>query len=157
MSGITDRTALYAVKKALYDRAVTVFAGTAPELEQIWGKARRRPDKYVEWFGGESRQETGPYGPNRSRDETVKVRSMWQCLIRGDVDAAREAEDYLYARIGELERHVRMERPMLGGAARHCFISEIVIEESVAESNANFLGHIAIAAVEFEAKVRITG
>ncbi|MAP64042.1 MAG: hypothetical protein CMH34_09940 [Microbacterium sp.] len=157
MSGIRDRVSIYAVKKALYDHAKTLFETDNPEFEQVWGTARRKPDKYVEWYGGDSRQEQGPYGPNRSRNETVRIESMWWVLVRGEVDAAREAEEYLYDRLGELEQSVRMERRPLGGVALSCVLTDVIVETADAQPFVKQAGHVAAAAVVFEAKIRITG
>lgn len=159
-TGFRDRIGLYIVKKALYDVAVDVFKDDHPEFVQVWGSVRRGvlpSDQYVEWFGGDATQTPGPIGRNRSRDETVSIESIWWSIVRGDVDAAREAEEYLYDRLGELERHVRYTDPNLGGVALSCALTRAVVETADASSTINQVGFLAAAGVTFEAKIRITG
>lgn len=156
-TGFRDRIGLYVAKKALYDVAVEVFATENPEFEQIWGTSRRRPDRCVEWFGGDATQEPGPIGRNRSRDETVVIESIWYCIVRGEHDAAREAEEYLYDRLGELERHVRYTDPHLGGVVLNCALTRVVVETADVTPSIQQAGHLAAAGVTFEAKIRITG
>lgn len=158
--GFRDRTGLYVAKKALYDTAVTLWETTHPDFVQVWGFVRSGAlpsDRYVEWGGGESDQEPATVSPNRSRTETVRIESTWWSIIRGEVDAARDAEEYLYDRIGEIERHIRYTDPNLGGVALHCALSRVMVDTADAGPLINQFGMLAAAAVTFEAKIRITG
>lgn len=156
MSGMRDRTGVYVLKKALFDLATELYADEHPEFLQSWGEVVRRPDEYAQWMDGFSRQESAALSPNRPRDETVTVAVEMFCLRRGEVDAAREAEEYIFDRLGELERHVRYTDPTLGGVALSCFL------ESVSNDTADLAaiqasGRLAALRAEFTARIRITG
>lgn len=155
-SGFRDRIGVYAVKKAIYDQAVTLFGDTHPEFLQSWGTARRRPDKYVEWLGGDAEQEIATLGRTHGRNETVNIESLWWVIVRGETEAAREAEEYLYDRLGELEAQLRLD-PTLGGVALHCFLNRVITDTTDAAPVIKQVGHLAAAAVTFQASIRIRG
>lgn len=151
-----DRTAFYTLKKALYDTAVTLWADDHPEFVQFWGVPPNPPMEYGQWLGGDGEQQPATLSTNRSRDETVRVEAEFFCLKPGEENSARDAEEYIFDRVGELERHVRVTNPTLGGIALHCFLRNTVADTR-ALREPNFIGHIAGVLVVFEGRVRITG
>lgn len=155
MAGIRDRTAVYALKAGLFDMATTLWETTHPTFLQSWGPLVNRPDQFAEWVDGLSDQEFATLGPNRSRDETVTVAVQMYCLRRGKVGTAREAEDYVFARLGELERNVRMTDPTVGGVALWCFMSRVA--NDTVSTAPRLEGHLAVIRAEFTARIRITG
>lgn len=156
MGGTSDRTAFYTLKKALYDKAVELWATDHPEFEQHWGVPARPPFQYAQWLGGDTEQSPATISSNRSREEVIRVEAEFFCLKPGDVDTARDAEDYIFDRLGEIERYLRYTDPTLGGVARHCFLSRTVADTRVVREP-NLIGHMAGVLVVFEGVVRITG
>lgn len=157
MAGFSTTTVAYKLKAALFDAATNLWAASHPELLVNWGALAgpNIPDEYVLFLGTDSDQIPATLGTNRSREETLHVELQFFVTRWGEVNAAREADDYLYARIGELERHVRMTDTTLGGVVRHCFLASHNTDARSFMKN-NLAGHLAAALVRFEAKARIT-
>ena len=158
MSGAATTTAAYKFKQALFDAATNLWKDDHPEILVNWGTLTgpNRPDEHVLFLGTDSDQAPATMSTNRSREETLHVELQFFVTRWGEVDAAREADDYMYARIGELERYCRMTDTTLGGVVRHCFlVSHVTDARSFAGPN-NTAGHLAAAIVRFEAKARIT-
>lgn len=158
MAGSDIATLSYDFKKALHDVAVALFADTATDFEVVWGALGSRvPDRYVQFLGVDIGQEPATLSSNRSREETLRLETQWYCTIWGEVDAAREAEEYLFARIRELERYVRMQDTTLGGAVRHCFLASSIVDSAQIKRQNTSAGRLGAAIVTFEAKARVTG
>jgi hypothetical protein len=158
MAGSDIATVSYAFKKALFDAATTLFEDTAPEFEVVWGALGTRvPEQYVQILGVDVGQEPATMSSNRSREETLRIETQWYCTIRGEVDAAREAEEYVFARIRELERHVRMVDTSLGGVVRECSLAAAVVDSTRIQNQNTSVGRLGVALVIFEAKARVTG
>ena len=155
MAGIRDRTAVYALKKGLFDLASELWATSNPEFVQSWGPLANRPDEFAQWLDGSSEQAAAALGTNRSRDEDVTVAVEMYCIRRGEVDTAREAEEYVFDRLGELERHIRMDHPTVGGVALWCFMSRVA--NDTVDARPRYDGHLAGVRAEFTARIRITG
>lgn len=157
LAGLATSTAAYRFKAALFDAATTLWVRAHPELLVAWSTIGTNvPDEYLLVLGTESDQEPATLSTNRSREETVRLETQWFVTRWGEIDAAREAEDYLYARLGELERYVRMTDTTLGGVVRHCFLVAHVTDTRSFQG-AQGHGHLASAMATFEAKIRITG
>ncbi|QPE05310.1 hypothetical protein IT882_04375 [Microbacterium schleiferi] len=155
MAGSRTSTGFYVLKKALFDAAVSVFQTSAPEFEQNWGRAIRARGQWANWVGGDTDQQPGPFAPTKPRDETLRVQVEFWAVRSGPIGAAREAEEYLYDRVGELEEYVR-ENTTLGGVARHCFLSRIEVD-TLSYQAKDTTGYTAGVGLEFEGRVRITG
>lgn len=156
MAGFQSATAAFTLKKALFDVATELWREDKPEFEVVWGRIARWPDQYVQFSDMTFDQEPATVSPNRSREETVRVSLNWFVFRGGQVGAAIEAEEYLFSRVGELERHIRYSDPTVGGVARHCFLTEGGIDTAEG-TRANHKGHLAAALTTFEGKIRITG
>jgi hypothetical protein len=154
MAGFRTTTGVYELKKALFDIAAALWATTHPEFEQHWGQPLARPDEYAQWVDGIGEQEPATMSTNRSRDEVVTVAVEMFCIRRGDVDTAREAEEYVFARLGELERHIRMTNATVNGVAMWCALTRVANETVPGK---NYQGHLAAIRGEFTARIRITG
>lgn len=157
MAGTSTKTVAYQFKAALFDAATTLWATSHPELLVNWGSLAgpNIPDEYVLFLGTDSDQTPATLGTNRSREETLHVELQFFVTRWGEVGAAREADDYMYERIGELERYCRMTDTTLGGVVRHCFLASHITDARSFMRN-NVAGHLAAAIVRFEAKARIT-
>ncbi|MEY4080942.1 MAG: hypothetical protein RL430_1372 [Actinomycetota bacterium] len=155
MAGFRDRTGFYVLKAALFDAAVTLFSESAPEFEQNWGVAIRKRGQWANWLGGDADQQPGPFAPTKPRDETIRVQVEFWAIRSGPVGAAREAEEYVYDRAGELEKHVR-DYPTLGGVARHCFLNRLAVDTRSYKVD-DSMGYLAGVGLEFQGLVRITG
>lgn len=153
MAGFRSTTAVYVLKKALFDTATALWATTHAEFQQSWGPLANRPDEFAEWVDGLSDQE--PAGLGRSRDETVTVAVVMYCIRRGEVDTAREAEEYVFDRLGELERQVRVTDPTLNGVALWCFLTRVA--NDTVDTRPRYDGSLAAIRAEFTARIRITG
>lgn len=152
-------TAAYSFKEALYNAGVELWKDSHPEFLVSWGAVGANvPDYYVEFHGTDSGQEGGSLsGSNRSRDETLRLETQWFATVWGEVNAAREADQYLYARIRELEYYVRQTDTTLGGTVRECFLASHVTDDVEINNQDLGSGRLAAALAVFEAKVRITG
>jgi hypothetical protein len=152
-------TAAYEFKNALYTAAVELWKDTHPEFLVSWGRVGTNvPDCYVEFHGTDSDQQTASLsGTNRSRDEVIRLETQWFVTVWGEVDAAKEADEYLYARIRELEYYVRQTDTTLGGVVRECFLLSHMTDDVEIDNQNIGAGRLAAALAVFEAKVRITG
>ena len=157
MAGTSTVTVAYQFKAALFDAATSLWATSHPEMLVNWGALAgpNRPDDHVLFLGTDSDQVPATLSTNRSREETLHVELQFFVTRWGEVEAAREADEYLYARIGDLERYVRMTDTTLGGVVRHCFLVSHITDARSFMKN-NLAGHLAAAIVRFEAKARIT-
>lgn len=157
MSGTDTRTVAHKFKAALFDAATNLWKDTQPDLLVNWGTLAgpNRPDDHVLFLSTDSDQDAATLSTNRSREEVLHVEVQFFATRWGEVDAAREADEYLYDRIGDLERYVRMTDTTLGGVVRHCFLKSHVTDARSFTRN-NVAGHLAAAIVRFEAKARIT-
>lgn len=157
MTGTATSTAAYTFKKALYEAAVDLWKVDRPEMAVIWGSLGTHiPDEYVQFLGTDSNQEPATLGTNRSREETLHLETQWFITRWGEIDASREADEYMYARIGELEEYVRVTNTTLDGVVRHCFLVSHITDARTINQNGE-MARLAGAIVRFEAKVRITG
>lgn len=158
MGGTATSTAAFALKSALFDAATKLWQQEHPEMLVEWGTLGANvPDNVMLVLGTDSEQEPGPLSStNRSREETLHVEVQFFITRWGEEGAAREADQYLYDRLGELELHVRQTDTTLGGLVRHCFLVTHLTDSRSFTRN-NHAGRIAAAIARFEAKVRITG
>ncbi|MHC9046808.1 hypothetical protein ACYX8G_19660 [Microbacterium saperdae] len=158
MAGTATSTAAWAYKNALHDAAKELWAQTHPEILLIWGEwngVLTVPDQVM--FGDlDARQDVGPLSAsNRSRDEVITLTVEFTVFRPGEVDAAKDAEQYLYDRMGELEHYVRKTNTTIGGVVRECFLTSHRTA-SIAYTLGRDAGYLVAAAAEFQAKIRIT-
>lgn len=156
MSGTATSTAAFTFKRAIYDAAVELWKEAEPDFGVIWGSLGTYvPDAYVQFLGTVVSQEPATQGTNRSREETLELETQWFVTKWGDEDASRAAEEYLYERLGELERYVRMTDTTLGGIVRDCFLTELITDQASYTQN-NAAGRLSAAIATFTAHVRVT-
>lgn len=152
-------TVAWQFKKALYDAAVALWETNHPEVLVTWGPhtAPTVPDDLVSFTDVSSDQEPATLSAtNRSREETLNLDIEFWAFRPGRVDAALEAEQALYERMGELEHYVRQTDTTLGGTVRQCFLVRHAAA-SAAYSRGQEQGALAGAVATFQAIVRITG
>lgn len=153
----TIATAAAAFKGALFDIAVDLWKDDHDELLVSYGATGTNvPDDYVVFGDLASGQEDATFSPERSRDETLTLDVEFYIFRPGVEEAEREAVDYLYARLGELERYVRMTDPRLGGVVERCKLASHRSTTAEYKTNAG-AGRLAAAVATFEAFVRIRG
>lgn len=155
-AGQSTSTLAYAFKRAFYDAAVKLWEVDHPEMSVGWNSIGTSvPDQYLLVLGTESDQSSGPLGStNRTRDEVLRLEVQIFVTRYGDVDAAREADEYCFERLSEIERHVRVTDTTLGGAVRECFLVAHATDSQSFEANEQ--GHLSALGAVFEAKTRVT-
>lgn len=155
--GMSLAIATYQFKQAFHERAVALFATAKPEFEVIRGLVGAGyPDQYMQVLGTTTRHEAATMSSNRTREETIELETQWFVFRYGAVGVDREAEDYLYARLSELERYIRVDDITLGGVVRECHLTEIATDTAAVERAGTGQGRLHAAIVTWEAKVRIS-
>lgn len=157
MAGESLSTAALAFKTAFFDAATALWATSMPAFQVSWGRIGTSvPDQYLEVLGTSNDLEAATMGTNRTREETIRLETMWWVTRFGSPEfTAREADEYLYARLRELEQHIRVDNITLGGAVRQCFLVEHATANSETNRD-NTYGRLSAAIAVWEAKVRIT-
>lgn len=164
MAGTDTMTSAWKVKNALYEAAIALWKDTHPEVQIEWGEwpGTLAHDDQLWFTDVEADQEVGPLSAsNRAREETITVTVELVFYRPGEIDAARDAEQALYARLGEFEYYVRKINTTLAGlmpagtTVRHCFLVRHRTT-TVPIDNGTELGALAAAAAEFRAVIRIT-
>lgn len=150
-------TVAHQFKGAVFDAAATLWAETYPTMLVSYGAPGANvPDDVFMVLGVESNLEPAAIGPHRQREETLTLETQFWIFRPGHEGAEREANDFLYARLGELEQHLRVTDTTLGGIVRECKLvrhRSDTVEAERAALGGN--GRLAVAVAEFEAKVRI--
>lgn len=156
MAGVSPVLAAYEFKQAFYTVAKELFKTSHPEFEIVRGLIGANiPDEYMQVLGTSTDHEAATMGSNRTREETIQLETQWFIFRHGEVDADQEAEDYLFARLGELEKHIRVNDITLGGVVRHCLLSTIATDSARIENAGTSQGRLAAAIAIWEAPIRI--
>lgn len=145
-----------AYKTALLAAAHTLWDVAEPDVQIARGHPGKTQRDDVVAFGKvTSRQDPGPIGPRRSRDEVLTIVVVFSIFRRGGPDQEQVAEDRAYKLLGDLENYVRKTDTTLGGTVRHCFLTDI---ESDGATDPQILakGRLIEVSAVFEAPVRIT-
>jgi hypothetical protein len=143
-------------KGKVFDVATALWATSNPEMLVTYGRPGVNvPDDVCMILGVESSQEPGAIGPQRQREETLTIDVQWWIFRAGEEDAEREATEYLYARMGELEQYFRVTDTTLDGLVRDCFLSSHQFDTTEADSRVSGRGRLAVANAQFVAHVRI--
>lgn len=157
MAGFSAVVAAYQFKQAFYTAAAEFFKDSHPEFQVVRGLLGANvPDAYVQVLGTTTDHEAATMSTNRTREETVQLETQWFVFRYGEVDADREAEDYLFARLGELEKHIRVNDITLGGVVRECSLGNLTTDSARIEDAGTSQGRLAAAIAIWEAKIRIS-
>lgn len=150
-------TVAHQFKGAVFDAAATLWGTTFPAMLVSYGQPSTTvPDDVFMVLGVESELVPGAIGPQRQREETLTLETQFWIFRPGSEGAEREANDFLYARLGELEQHLRVTDTTLGGIVRDCTLVRHRSDSTEAERAAlGGTGRLAVAVAEFEAHVRI--
>ena len=150
-------TVAHQFKGAVYDAAVTLWATTHPSMLVSYGPPGANvPDDVFMVLRIESNLEPAAIRPQRQREEILTLETQFWIFRPGVEGAERDANDFLYARLGELEQYLRFTDTTMGGLVRECKLARhrsdtIEAERAAVEGG----GRLAVAIAEFEAKVRI--
>lgn len=156
MAGTSPVLAAYKFKQAFFTTAREFFKESHPELEIVRGLVgASHPSEYVQILGTTTDHDAATMGSNRTREETVTLETQWFVFRYGEVDADQEAEDYLFARLGELEQHIRVTDITLGGVVRQCLLSAISTDSARIEEAGTSQGRVSAAIATWEAPIRI--
>lgn len=158
MAGTSSVVAAHQFKTALFTAAAELWKDNHPEFLVCWGRVGINvPDQYVEFHGTDNTDQFATMGTNRTAEETLRLETTWFVSRFGDADlVGPEADQYLYDRLGELERYVRVTDTTLGGVVRHCRLVAYATDDASMDSD-NAYGRLSAAIAYFEAKVRISG
>lgn len=156
-SGVSFTIAGHEFKKRLHAAATELWRDDHPEFLVCWGKVGTYvPDQYVEFHGTDTGDEFATMGTNRSAEETIRLETQWFVSRFGDPEnAGPEADEYLYARLAELEQYVRVTNTTLDGLVRHTRLVSYATDDAAMQRD-NAQGRLSAALAMFEAKVRIT-
>jgi hypothetical protein len=150
-------TIAHQFKGAVYDAAKALWATTYPSMLVSYGVAVAPvPDDVFMVLGVESNFDPAAISPQRQREETLTLETQFWIFRPGVEDAEREATDFLYARLAELEQHIRVVDTELGGLVRNTKLARHRSDSIEAERAAlGGSGRLAVAIAEFEAQARI--
>lgn len=150
-------TVAHQFKGAVFDAAAALWVSTFPTMLVSYGQPGPSvPDDVFMVLGVESSLDVAAIGPQRQREEVLTLETQFWIFRPGFEGAEREATDFLYARLGELERQVRVTDTTLGGLVRDCKLVRHRSDTTEAERAAlGGTGRLAVAVAEFEARVRI--
>lgn len=155
MNGFSKTVAAYEFKQAFFEVATAHFA-QLEEFQVIRGLVgANHPAKYMQVLGTTIRHDPATMSTNRTREETIELETQWYAFEYGSEDADRAAEDYLFARLGSLEEHIRVNDITLGGIVRQCFLGEVATDERRIEEAGTAQGRLAGAIAIWEAPVRL--
>lgn len=143
-------------KAKVFDVATALWASAHPEMLVSYGRPGINvPDDLCMILGVESEQDPATWGSTRQREETLRIDVQWWVFRAGEENAEREATDYLYDRMSELETYFRVTDTELGGLVRHCFLVSHQFDTTEADSKATGRGRLAVATATFQAAARI--
>lgn len=155
MAGFSKTIAAYEFKQKFFEIATAHFADV-PEFQVIRGLVGSNyPAKYMQVLGTRLRHEPATMGTNRTREETIELETQWFVFEYGSEDADRAAEDYLFARLGSLEDHIRVNNITLDGVVRQCQITDVFTDLARIEDTGTAQGRLAAAIVTWEVQVRL--
>lgn len=155
MAGFSKTIAAYEFKQAFFEAATEHFA-ELEEFQVVRGLVGANiPQKYMQILGTRVRHDAATMGSNRTREEVIELETQWYVFEYGTEDADRAAEDYLFARLGSLEEHIRVSDITLGGVVRQCFLGEVATDERRIEEAGTYQGRLAAAIAIWEAPVRL--
>ena len=156
MAGFSPALAGYKFKQAFVEISTELFRDSHPEFEIVRGLlGPRQPNEYMQVLGTTSEHSAATMATNRTREEVVKLETQIYVFRYGEVDADREAEDYLFARLGELEQHIRVNDITLGGVVRECHIDSIATDSADIGEAGTAQGRLAAAIAVWEASIRL--
>ena len=152
-------------KSRMFDVASALWATSQPDLLVSYGRVGINvPEDLVMVLGVQSSFEPGAIATNRQRTETVVLETSWWFFRPGEEGAEREATDTLYARMGELENHLRLTNPRLlrtgepanGGLdfLTGCQLIEHQFDTTEATGNSG-AGRLAVATARWGGDIRI--
>lgn len=150
-------TAAPEFKSAFIAAARALWASDEPDVKVSFGHpGMRQPDDIVAFTKLTSKQEPGPHGARRARDEVLTIDVQISCYRggRGD-DVEQICSDRAYKLLRDLEKYVRVTDTTVGGTVLDCFLTA---HDSDGETDRAFLakGRCIEITATFTANVRIT-
>lgn len=162
MAGASLTIAAFQYKQALFNAALILWPKETSEFLVCWGRVGPSvPDQWVEFHGSDNADEFATMGTNRTAEETLRLETHWFVQRYGDPQySGPSAEEYLFDRLGELERYVRVTNTTLAGlvdgfTVRHCRLVTYSTDDAVMTRD-DQAGRLAAAGAIFEAKIRIS-
>lgn len=101
------------------------------------------------------RQEPGPMGTRRVREETIEQFIVFSSWRAGGPETETTVTDRVYELLGTVENHVRKTDPTLGGLALHCFLTDAVLDTANLNDQQRSNGRHALVTATFTATTRI--
>ncbi|MEA5454475.1 hypothetical protein SPF06_07055 [Sinomonas sp. JGH33] len=121
-------TAALAAKTGLYELVKRVMAaGTDTQNVYVVPGAigTDLPDDIISLGKFRVTQEMAGMGLMRPREETITLEVVFSCLKGGGDEVELLSQQRALDLLGMVEREVRMNDPVLGGAVRQCFLTDI--------------------------------
>ncbi|MBW9094638.1 hypothetical protein JNB62_13155 [Microbacterium jejuense] len=154
--------ATHQYKLAMFTAAKELWATSNPEFLVCWGRVGTNvPDQYVEFHGVDNVDTFATMDTKRTAEETLNLEVTWWVTRFGDPEfAGPAAEEYMYARMAEFERYVRVTNTTLAGIldgfnVRHTRLTRQATDDAQVERD-SVQGRLAAAITIFEAKTRLT-
>jgi len=121
-------TAALAVKKALYDTAVRLWADdpqTRDVLVCFGTPGNFQPEEIVAFTGVSADLGFATMGQQRSRNESITATVVFSVIFGGDEEMELSSQERAMELLGQLEHEVRTKDTTLGGLVQHCMLTQI--------------------------------
>lgn len=147
-------TAAPAYKNALHAACVSLWAGQAVQVS-FGHPGQSQVNDIVAVTRVSAQQEPVTLTPRRTREEALQAEVVFSIYRGGGPEMEKVCSDRAYELLGQLEQHVRVTDTTLGGAVRHCFLTD---HDSTGTTDEAFLanGRLIEVTATFEAVARIS-